>query len=116
MHTVPLAGLPQEFHQGPLRDLPRLSSCVTDGRRRDRSTLLEAYEASSNGSDQYDRSDAHEQMRRLDQPVPVPNPDHLLRDAKDRHDQCVDNADDAEPPQCAGGNRQDSLNQQCKGY
>jgi hypothetical protein len=68
---------PQEFHQGPHRDLPRLSGRVTDDRGRDRCTLAEAYEARSNDSDQRDRSDAHEQMRCLDQPVPVPNPDHL---------------------------------------
>ncbi len=78
--------------------------------------LLAAHEARADGPDERDRAEAYQQMRCLDQPVQITHQDHLLRDAKNRQNERVDHADEAQPSQPAGESRHDGQNQQGEGH
>lgn len=95
--------------------LPRHDALLTRKLRLPASfwrALLEAHEARADRPAQHQRAHAYQEMSCLDQPMQVPNEDLLLGDTKNRQDQRVDDADQAQSPQPAGASRYDSQNEQ----
>src|SRR5258708_22988358 len=90
------------------------SGRIRDGRGRDR-CLLSACDALTDGPDERKSAESHDQMGCLDQPVQVTHQDHLLRDAKNWHDERIDNPYGSQSSQPAAENRYHRQDQQCEG-